>query len=105
MHIFSIFSKTIGNLPATAILKALDAECRMLEDDLKNHRLNVTEDILSILCFRGFVQMVKKDVVLHCSTNLPPEHIEFFKETVIRLIQAGELPSSAMNDFDCTFKL
>lgn len=95
----------IGNIPASVILEALDAECKMLEDDVKHSRLKLTGDALSIFCFRGFVQMVKRGNVLRCATDLPPEHIEFYKETVIRLIRAGELPSSAVNEFDWAFIL
>ena len=105
MQIFRIFSKMIGNIPASAILEALDVECKMLADDVKHSRLNLTGDALSIFCFRGFVQMVKRGNVPHCSTHLPPEHIEFYKETIIRLIQAEELPSSSINEFDCAFIL
>jgi hypothetical protein len=95
----------LGDLPAPAISRALDAECRMLEDDFQNNRFDITEDVISILCFGAFVEMVKRGNFLRCSTYLPPEHVEFYKETVIRLIQAEELPSSAMNDFDYAFKL
>jgi len=104
MQIFRIFSKMIGDMPSPAILKAVDAECRMLEDDFQNNRFDINEDALSILCFGAFVQMVKWGNILRCSTYLPPEHVEFYKETVIRLVQAEELPSSALNDFDYAFK-
>ena len=108
MQIFSIFSRMIGNIPAPAILKALDAECRMLEDDFKHFRLNAinaTEDALSILCFRGFVQMAKSESILRCSKQLPLEHVEFYRETTNRLIEVGELPSSAIDEFDYAFNL
>ena len=95
----------IGNIPALAVLKALDGECKMLEDDLAHYRLSMTADTLSIFSFREFVQMAKLGVFLHCSMHLPPEHIGFYRETVVRLIQAGELPSSAMNEFDQVFAL
>jgi hypothetical protein len=34
---------------------------------------------------------------------LPPEHIEFYKETIVRLVQANELPPGAMGQFDFAF--
>jgi hypothetical protein len=105
MQIFRIFSKMIGNIPALAIVKALDAECRMLEDDLTHFRLTMTTDALSILCFWEFVHMAKLGIFLHCSMHLPTEHIEFYKETLVRLIQAGELPPMAINEFDHVFRL
>jgi hypothetical protein len=106
MDIFGIFSRMLGKLPAPAIIKALDAECQMLEDDFQHYRLNAfnaTEDALSILSFRGFIQMMKSDTILQCSRHLPFDHLEFYKETLRRLIQAGELPSSAMKEFESVF--
>jgi hypothetical protein len=105
MQVFRIFSNVIRNLPAPAILRALDAECHMLEDDVERYRFNLTEDILSILCFRGFVTMAKTDTVMRCSLHMPPEHIEFYKETINRLIQTGDLRPSAMEQFDFAFRL
>jgi hypothetical protein len=105
MQIFRIFAKMIDDIPAVAVLKALDVECRMLEDDLAHYRLTMTTDTFSILCFREYVQMAKLGIFLHCSMHLPVEHMEFYKETLVRLIQAGELPPSAINEFDHVFKL
>ena len=105
MQIFRIFSNVIRTLPAPAIVLALDAECKMLEEDVEHYRSDLTEDTLSILCFRGFVQMVKAGDVMRCSLRMPPDHIEFYKETLLRLIQAGELLPSAMDQFDFVFKL
>ncbi len=103
MQIFSIFSRVIRGLPAPAILQALEAECKMLEDDIEHYRYQVTEDTLSILCFRGFVQMAKMESFMRCWLQVPRNHVEFYKETILRLVQAGELPSSAMNEFDHVF--
>jgi hypothetical protein len=104
MRIFSVFSRMISNLPAQAILKALEAECKMLQDDFENYRIGLSEDALSILCFGQFVKMIKTDSMMRCSSHLPPDHAEFYKETIIRLIHAGELPDSAMDQFDHAFK-
>ena len=93
----------VGNIPALAILRALDAECRMLEDDLAHYRLTITADALSILSFWEYVQMARLGIFLHHSMHLPAEQIEFYKETLVRLIQVGELPPSAINEFDYVF--
>lgn len=105
MAIFRIFSKTIESLPAQAIIRALEAECHMLQDDLKRYGREFTDDGLSILSFGEYVHMVKAGNVLRCSTCLPPDHVEFYKETIIRLVQAGELPAQAMDKFDYAFSL
>ncbi len=88
-----------------AILPTLDAECKMLQDDIEHYRGNLSEDVLSIFCFRGFVQMLKADNVMRCSLQMPPDHVEFYKETIIRLVQAGEFEPSAMDQFDYAFMI
>ncbi len=103
MHLFPIFSRMISHIPTPAVLRALDVECRMLEEDVENDRLNLTEDTLSILCFEGFVHMAKCGNVMRCSMHLPTDHAEFYKETVLRLVQAGELPDTAAEEFDYAF--
>ena len=105
MQIFNAFSRVIRKLPAPAILRALDAECKMLRDDMEHYRYGLTEDTLSILCFRGFVQMVKTDNVMRCCLQMPLDHVQFYKETIVRLVQAGELGPSAMNQFEYAFMM
>jgi hypothetical protein len=105
MAIFRIFSKTIGSLPAQAVLRTLDAECHMLQDDLTRFGRQLTDDGISILCFGQYVRMVKTGNIMRCSLYLPPDHIEFYKETIVRLVQAGELPPVAMDEFDYAFSL
>lgn len=105
MAIFRVFSKTIGSLPAQAVLKALEVECQMLQDDLMRYDRELTDDGLSILYFGQYVQMVKTGNIMRCSRHLPHEHVEFYKETIVRLVQAGELPALAMDEFDYVFSL
>ncbi len=101
--IFELFCEMITKLPAQAIPNALDLECKMLKDDVEHHRLDPSEDSLSIFSFRQFVRMAKLGHTMHCTKPLPPDHIEFYKKTIVRLIQSGELPQSAMEQFDYTF--
>jgi hypothetical protein len=103
LQIFGRFTRTITNLPAEAVIKALDLECKMLEEDLDHQRLSSSEDASSILCFRQFVRMAKFGAAMRCTKALSPDHIDFYKETIVRLIQANELPESAMEQFDYTF--
>jgi hypothetical protein len=103
--VFGAFSKMISNLPVQAVLKALDLECEMIEDDLKHHRLALDEDTFSILCFSRFVQDVKAGKAMHRLKPLPPDHLEFYKETVVRLVNATELPPSVMGQFERAFSI
>jgi hypothetical protein len=95
----------ITDWPATAVIKGLDLECKMLEDDLEFHRLSFPDEALSIMCFRQFVRMAKFGEAMQCVKVLPPDHVEFYKETIVRLIEANELPRSAMEQFDHIFNL
>jgi len=103
LHHFNLFAKTITNLPAQAVVRALDLECKMLEDDLEFHRLTFPEDAFSILCFRQFVGTANIGKAMHCVKPLPQDHVEFYKETIGRLVQANELLPIAMENFDYTF--
>jgi hypothetical protein len=103
IRIFESFAKMISSLPPEAIPMALDAECRMLREDVESQHLPASEDVLSILSFRQFVQMAKAGQVVRCARPLPPDHIEFYKETIVRLVQAKELPPAAMGQFDFAF--
>jgi hypothetical protein len=101
-RIFELFTGVIADLPPEAILKVLDLECDMLEKDAKNHR-PVPEDAFSIFYFREFVRTIKLGKVMRHVKPLPADHIEFFKKTIVRLVQANELPQAAMDQFDGTF--
>lgn len=103
LEIFASFTRTITKLPAEAVIKALDLECKMLEDDLDHQRISSSEDASSILCFRQFVRMAKFGGPTRRTKALSPDHIEFYKETILRLVQANELPESAMEQFGNTF--
>ncbi len=95
----------ISKTPTKAVLRALDVQCKMFEDDLKLCRTGLTEDTRSILNFQQFVRMAKEGNVGRCSAYLPLDHIEFYKETISRLVHAGELPASTIDRFDYAFSL
>jgi hypothetical protein len=103
VQIFETFAKTISNLPSECVLKALDSECKMLELDHENHRLDGFDDALSIFSFRQFLRMAREGRAMQCVKRLPLDHIEFYKETIVRLVHAGEIPKMAMEQFDYTF--
>jgi hypothetical protein len=41
LHIFDVFARMITNLPVAAVVKAIDIECKMLEDDFEYQRLSL----------------------------------------------------------------
>ena len=77
----------------------------MVERDFEHDGMAGSQDANSVLLFRQFVLTAKRGEALHPVGPLPPDHVEFYKETIIRLVQANELPSSAMEQFDAAFKL
>ncbi|HTV38998.1 MAG TPA: hypothetical protein VMF08_00370 [Candidatus Sulfotelmatobacter sp.] len=103
VRVFEVFARMISNLPAQCVLKALDIECQMLKNDVENNRLPLPEDAFSLFYFREFLQAAKQGRTTACSGPVPPDHIEFFKETIVRLVQANELPRNAMEQFDRVF--
>jgi len=103
LRIFELFAKMLTNLPAQCVFKAVDLECQMLKNDIENNRLPLPEDAFSIFYFREFVHAAKLGRSLSYSKPLPPDHVEFFKETIVRLVQSQELPPGAMDQFDHAF--
>lgn len=105
LMVFSIFARTISNLPAKAILKALDLESKILQFAADNYRVYLPEEAYSIFCFRQFVRAAKLGKTMTRCMPLPQDHLKFYKEIVIRLIDANELPQSAMAQFENTFSI
>jgi hypothetical protein len=105
VNYFDIFTRTIAHLPTKAIIRALDLECNMLEDDFEHERLASLEDANSILCFRQFLRTAEAAKMMLRAKCFPPDHLEFYKETIVRLVQARELPTSAMERFDYAFRV
>jgi hypothetical protein len=101
-HLYESFSKMIGKLPAEEVLSATDRECLMLENDLVTNRPVSKQDVHSILSFCRFLSAAKSRRLVP-STVLPPGHTGFYRKTLGRLIEAGEMPESAEEQFDGAF--
>jgi hypothetical protein len=100
---FDLFEEKIITMPAKSILGALDLECKLLEEDLGAFRSSFAEDEFSILCFRQFVRSVKSGAGVFPRRCLPPDHLELYKHTVVRLVHVAELPPEAMDAFEGSF--
>jgi hypothetical protein len=103
---FERFAETIDGIPAGAVLGLLQREHRTIEDALQYKRINETYEVSSILCFCQFVNLVRGEeggFPAVSSASLPVRHIAFYRKTVLRLIEAGELPESAKAQFDAMF--
>lgn len=101
---FGEFSTMLGNLPAEAVIRALTLECEVLEERMEDDRSTLDADAFSVVCFRQFIQMARRGEVFRCAKCLPPDHLEFYRETVFRLVQANELRASAIEQFEHAFR-
>jgi len=101
--VFTAFTKAVNSLPPDAIIRALDMQCEMVEKDFQERRSTLNEDALSILCFKQFIRMARTGEVMTCAKHLPAHHLEFYRETIVRLVQAHELRASAMEQFERAF--
>lgn len=90
-------------MPAAAILNSMDLGCKLLLEDLDGYRSSFTVDEFSILYFRQFLRTARSGEAMHCIRCFPRNHVAFYKLIVTRLVQAGELASSAIEKFDDAF--
>jgi hypothetical protein len=102
-RIFSPFVKMVQRLPTKAIIQALEVEYRMVQNDFERDRIALTEEALSILYFREFIRMAKYGGEVFFTRPFPPEHCEFYRHTLVRLIEANEVPPDAVEKFDQLF--
>ena len=100
-QVFESFAEMIDGVPAKEILKVAELERQALKNDLLYKRVS-DKDVASIFSFCEFMKaVVDKDNVL--TFDLPKTHTAFYRKTVMRLIEAGELPAAAQEQFDRTF--
>ena len=100
--LFESFCEMLDNIPIKAVLRAVDAERKMVEDDLDKKRTEKDEYVSSVLGFCNFL-MLAVCGVYDSLTTLPAEHRIFYTKIVRRLIDAGELPGEIMAHFERIF--
>lgn len=100
---FDSFAEKIITMPAKAILTALCLNCKLLEDDLSVYRSAFLPDEYSVLCFRQFLRSARCGDGIYPRQCLPPDHLELYKHTVVRLVHEDELPPKAMDAFEGAF--
>ena len=101
---FASFAEMIGNLPAKGILKAATVERLMLEDDLAHKRTPPSDEagVHSIVNFCRFLEAAKLNLEFF-PVAVSVVHFAFYRKTVAKLIEAGELPGRAQAQFEATF--
>ncbi|HWD92034.1 MAG TPA: hypothetical protein VG938_06765 [Verrucomicrobiae bacterium] len=90
--LFESFCEMLEGIPIKAVLRAADAERRMVEDDLKKKRAEPDEGVRSVLGFCNFLTLAVRGIYASLA-SLPSEHRAFYARIVQQLVDAGELPS------------
>jgi hypothetical protein len=103
--IFDSFSEMINGLPASVLLKAIELEHRMLEEDLLYKRIPESAEVDSVLSFCEFIAAVSNQDDFCPVIKLSLEHIAFYRGVIIRLIEADKIPVEAKAQFDLAFSL
>jgi len=102
--LFESFCEMLESIPTKAVLRAAEAERKMVEDDLDHKRTERDPYVISVLSFCNFLSLAVCGV--HASmAALPIEHRMFYGKVVQRLVDAGELPSDSTEHFNSSFVL
>ncbi len=101
-RLFESFCEMIESIPVKAVMRAAEAERRMVEDDLERKRIPPCEEAHSILSFCEFLGDAAQG---HGASFplLPIEHCAFYRKIVRKLVEAGELPFQVSDQVDHTF--
>jgi len=98
--LFESFADMIETIPVGAITRTLEREQRMLQEDLFHQRPIPLKEAESILNFCRFVGAVQAGLPGCAFTTPPPsDHLEFYQNTLERLITAEQLPYHAQAEF------
>lgn len=100
--LFDSFCDLLESIPVKAVLRAVDAERKMVEDDLEKKRTERDEYVTSVLSFCNFLMLAVCGIYA-AIPGLPIEHRAFYSKIVQRLIDAGELPSEITGHLDEIF--
>jgi hypothetical protein len=100
--LFKSFCEMLESIPTKAVLRAADAERRMVEDDLVKKRTEVDVYVISVLGFCNFLTLAVGGIYAFLPA-LPFEHRAFYGSVVRRLVDAGELPSDIFGYFERIF--
>jgi hypothetical protein len=100
--LFESFCEMLESIPIKAVLRAVAAERKMVEDDLEKKRTEPDEYVFSVLGFCNFL-MLAVCGVYESVALLPHEHRAFYRKIVQRLVDAGELPPEITGHFEKIF--
>jgi hypothetical protein len=100
--LFESFCEMLESIPIKAVLRAADAERKMVEEDLKKKRAEPDEGVVSVLGFCNFLSLAVRGIYASLPA-LPFEHRAFYAQIVQQLVDAGELPIEIKSHFERIF--
>ena len=102
IQLFERFAEMIDKLPSKAVLSATQLQRQMLENDIELKRALPMDEVHSIMAFCSFLENAT-DAVRMPRVLVPVQHLDFYRNTVKRLVKEGELPCEAGALFDRVF--
>jgi hypothetical protein len=102
VQLFEKFADMVDKLPAKAVLRAVQLEREMLESDMAQKRTLPMIEVRSIVAFCNFLQNGPA-AARSSHISIPIQHLGFYRTTVKRLIEGGELPNEAGELFEGAF--
>lgn len=103
LQLFEQFRAMVDQLPAKGVVTAVRLQKQMLDDDLARKRTLSMNDVRSITAFSQFLEKALISDVDVPPATVPLQHLGFYRETIQRLVNDGELPKDAGARFDKTF--
>lgn len=100
--LFEKFAEMIEKLPAKAVPRAVQLERQMLESDLNQKRTLPMSDVRSIVAFCSFLENSANSVNTP-KVSVPIQHLGFYRSTIKRLVEGGELPGETGTYFENAF--
>ena len=100
--LFETFCEMLDSIPIKAVLRAADAERRMVQDDLDKKRTAPDLNVNSVLGFCDFLTSAVAGIRVTLPV-FPIEHCAFYRKIVQRLVDAGELPADIVGEFERIF--
>jgi hypothetical protein len=102
VQLFEKFTEMVEKLPARAVLKAAQLERQMLESDLAQKRALPMAEVRSIIAFCDFLQN-GPSAARASRISVPIQHVGFYRNTIRRLVEDGELSYQAGKTFETAF--
>jgi len=103
LQLFEQFRAMVDQLPAKGVMAAVRLQEQMLKDDVARKRTVSMNDVRSITSFSQFLEKALISGVKVPPVTVPLQHLSFYRATVKRLVDEGELPKDASARFDKTF--